>query len=62
VEDPFSWRETRGYPTCGSAASGTDTSADLIVADLDQETLQDSHFEPNKKEEILVNTGSRLFA
>ena len=25
VEDSFSWRQTRVYPTCRSAASGTDT-------------------------------------
>jgi DUF1365 family protein len=35
VEDSFGWRDTYVYPTCGSAVSGTDTSADLIVADLD---------------------------
>ena len=62
VEDSFSWRETRAYPTCGSATSSTDTSAELIVADLDQETLQDAHLRTRKNEEIPVNIGSRLFA
>ena len=36
--------------------------ADLIVADLDQGTLQDAHLKTNKNEEIPVNIGSRLFA
>jgi hypothetical protein len=62
VEDSFSWKETRGYPTCGSAASGTDTSAGLIVADLDEETLEDADLRTNKNEEIPVSIGSRLFA
>jgi hypothetical protein len=62
VEDSFSWREPRAYPTCGPVASGTDTSAELIVADLDQETLQDAHLKIDKNEEIPVNIGSRLFA
>jgi hypothetical protein len=44
------------------AASGADTSADLIAVDLDQETLQDAHLKANKNEEIPVNIGSRLFA
>ncbi|MGA2310679.1 MAG: hypothetical protein ABSG57_14185 [Candidatus Bathyarchaeia archaeon] len=62
VEDSFSWREPRAYPTCGSAASGTGTSAELIVVDLDQETIEDAHLRTNKNEEIPVNIGSRLFA
>jgi len=62
VEDSFSWRETCVYSTWGSAASGTDTSADLIVADLDQRTLQNAHLKTNKNEEIPVVIGFRLFA
>jgi len=36
--------------------------ADLIVADLDQGTLQNAHLKTNKNEEIPVVIGSWLFA
>ena len=36
--------------------------ADLIVANLDQGTLQDAHLKTNKNGEISANIGSRLFA
>ena len=62
VEASFSWREPRAYPTFGPVASGTDTSVELVVGDLDQETLENAHLKIDKNEEILVNIGSRLFA
>jgi len=36
--------------------------SDLIVADLEQGTLQDAHLKTNKSGEISVDVGSRLFA
>lgn len=52
AEDSFSWREPRTSTTCGSAASGTDTSADLIVADLEQETPQDARLKTKKMKKL----------